>query len=76
MQHNAKDGTPKVVKECTLPLTGAAVVSQIITDLAAFEVDRERSVLTLTDLAKGVSLEEVRAKTGADFEVASTLGEF
>jgi 3-oxoacid CoA-transferase len=71
MEHCAKDGSPKIVNECSLPLTGARTVSQIITELATFVVDREAGTLGLTDLAEGVTLEEVRAKTGSDFGVWS-----
>ena len=74
MQHCAKDGSPKILKECSLPLTGARTVSQIITELAAFDVDRHSGGLQLTDLAEGVSLEEVKAKTGCEFTVRSSLG--
>ena len=71
MEHCTKDGSPKIVKECSLPLTGARTVSQIITELAAFNVDRQSGRLELTDLAKGVCLEEVRAKTGCEFSVSN-----
>ncbi|KAI0054173.1 3-oxoacid CoA-transferase [Auriscalpium vulgare] len=74
LEHCARDGTPKIVQECSLPLTGARAVSQIITELAAFDVDRANGGLTLVDLAEGVSLEEVRAKTGCDFNVRSNIG--
>ena len=74
MEHCAKDGSPKILKECTLPLTGARAVSQIITELGAFDVDRQTGKLTLTDLADGVSAEEVAAKTGCEFHVRSQLG--
>ncbi|GJJ12114.1 hypothetical protein Clacol_006355 [Clathrus columnatus] len=70
MEHCAKDGSPKILKECSLPLTGAKAVSIIITELAAFKVDRAVGQLILTDLAEGVELEEVRAKTGAEFQVS------
>ncbi|PKY05801.1 3-oxoacid CoA-transferase [Aspergillus campestris IBT 28561] len=72
--HTAKDGSPKIVGECSLPLTGANCVSTIITDLCVFEVDRARGQLTLTELAPGVKVEEVQAKTGASFVVAAQLG--
>lgn len=71
--HVAKDGSPKIVQECDLPLTGAKVVSTIITDLCVFEVDRKKGGLTLTELAEGVTVEDVRGKTGAKFEVAKDV---
>ena len=74
LEHCAKDGSPKILKECSLPLTGARTVSQIITELAAFDVDRHSGGLQLTDLAEGVSLEEVKAKTCCEFTVRSSLG--
>ncbi|KAK7035728.1 succinyl-CoA:3-ketoacid-coenzyme A transferase [Favolaschia claudopus] len=74
MEHCAKDGSPKILKECSLPLTGARTVSQIITELAAFDVDRVNGTLTLTDMAEGVTLDEVKAKTGCEFKVRENLG--
>ena len=76
MEHCAKDGSPKILKECSLPLTGARTVSQIITELAVFDVDRTEGTLELIDLADGVMLEEVRAKTGCEFKVRSQLGKW
>ncbi|KAF6799420.1 coenzyme a [Colletotrichum sojae] len=72
-EHVAKDGSSKVVQDCSLPLTGARVVSTIITDLCVFEVDRKNGGLTLTEVAPGVDVEEVRSKTDATFEVAKDL---
>ena len=76
MQHCSKDGTPKLVKECSLPLTGARAVSMIVTDLAVFDVDRAAGELTLTDIAEGVTLDELKAKTACDFKVADNIGTF
>ncbi|WFD30037.1 3-oxoacid CoA-transferase [Malassezia sp. CBS 17886] len=69
-EHVDKYGRPKIVQETSLPLTGERCVDQIITDLAVFRVDRERGCLTLIELQPGVSEEEVREKTGAQYEVA------
>ena len=74
-EHVAKDGSSKIVQECKLPLTGAKCVSTIITDLCVFEVNRKRGTLTLTETAPGVSVEDIRAKTDATFEVAPDLKE-
>jgi len=69
MEHTAK-GEPKILKECTLPLTGKGVVSLIITDLAVFEVDKTAMPsLTLVDHAPDVSIEDIRKQTLADFKV-------
>jgi 3-oxoacid CoA-transferase len=73
-EHVAKDGSSKIVQECGLPLTGARCVSLIITDLAVFEVNREKGGLRLIETAPGVSVEEIREKTEAKFEVAENLG--
>ncbi|KAL7795083.1 hypothetical protein V8C37DRAFT_401197 [Trichoderma ceciliae] len=72
-EHLAKDGSPKIVQECSLPLTGARCVGTIITDLCVFQVDREQGTMTLTELAPGVSVEEVRSKTDAAFTVADDI---
>jgi 3-oxoacid CoA-transferase subunit B len=71
MEHTAKDGAPKLLKRCALPLTGLRVVNLVITDLAAFEIDtRGDAGMSLIELASGVTLDEVRAKTEAVFSVA------
>jgi len=71
--HCNKHGEPKIVDTCSLPLTGARCVSMIITELAVFEIDRKAGVMTLTELMPGATLEEVKAKTGANFEVSPNV---
>ncbi|KHL24845.1 succinyl-CoA:3-ketoacid-CoA transferase [Croceibacterium mercuriale] len=63
MDHNAKDGTPKFIPECTLPLTGRDVVDMIVTDLAVFARPDHASPFRLVELAPGVTAEEIAGKT-------------
>ncbi|XP_023334599.1 succinyl-CoA:3-ketoacid coenzyme A transferase 1, mitochondrial [Eurytemora carolleeae] len=71
MLHNEKDGSPKILEMCTLPLTGEHCVDLIITELAVFKLDSQG--LTLVELCEDVDLERVRSSTGAKFQVASDL---
>ena len=70
MEHNEKSGAPKLVKACSLPLTGQKVVDLVVTELGVFEVNRGRTPVRLTALAPDVTLDEVRARTEADFDAA------
>ncbi len=67
MEHCAKDGSPKFIPACTLPLTGRNVVDMLITDLAVFKRDDHQSPFRLIELAPGVTAEEVAAKTTAHY---------
>jgi 3-oxoacid CoA-transferase subunit B len=70
MEHTNKAGASKLLKTCSLPLTGAGCIDVVITDLAVFTLQRGKTGLTLTQLAPGVTLDEVTAKTQAKFATA------
>ncbi len=70
MEHTEKSGAPKLVNACSLPLTGKSVVDLVVTDLGVFDVARGKRRLRLLELAPGVSVEEIKAKTEAAFEAA------
>lgn len=72
MEHCAKDGSPKILEECSLPITGKAVVDMLVTDLAVFDVDAAKG-MTLTELAPGATLEMVEARTGCPIRIADDL---
>src|SRR5438094_362763 len=69
MEHTSRDGSSKILKQCTLPITGKGVVNMIITDLCVFEVVPGQG-LVLKEVHPGVKLEDVRAKTACEFRVA------
>jgi 3-oxoacid CoA-transferase subunit B len=74
MEHAAKD-EPKLLHRCKLPLTGAGVVDMVITDLGVFMIDKKNDHgMTLVEIAPGVTKDQIRAKTEADYAVASNLG--
>ena len=67
MEHTNKAGESKILKKCDLPLTGTGCIDMIVSDLCVFTLERGRTGLTLVELAPGVTLEEVTAKTQARF---------
>ena len=73
MEHSEKSGAAKFKKECSLPLTGKGVVDLLITELAVFEIDRGGSGSRLVEIAHGVSLDEIKARTEAEFSLAPDL---
>jgi len=73
MEHCAKSGAHKILPACNLPLTGKKCVDLIITELAVFEVNKTAGGLTLIEHAEDVTVDEIRAKTGAAFAVSPNL---
>jgi 3-oxoacid CoA-transferase subunit B len=71
MTHTAKDGGHKILRSCTLPLTGVRVVDMIITELGVFTVGE--TGLTLTEKPADVTLDDLKQKTGCDFEISRSL---
>jgi 3-oxoacid CoA-transferase subunit B len=70
MEHTNKAGESKLLRKCTLPLTGTQCIDLIVTDLCVFALERGKTGLKLTELAPGVTLDEVKAKTQARFTSA------
>jgi 3-oxoacid CoA-transferase subunit B len=75
MEHNSKNGDPKFIPECTLPLTGKNVVDMIVTDLAVFQRPDHESPFRLIELAPGVTAEEVAARTTAHYAPLASTAE-
>jgi 3-oxoacid CoA-transferase subunit B len=73
MEHVSRNGTPKILPECTLPLTGEGVVDLIVTDLCVLACDKQAGGLTLIECAPGVTADEVVAKTGAPLKIVDGL---
>jgi 3-oxoacid CoA-transferase subunit B len=69
MEHANKQGQSKILPKCTLPLTGSACVDLVITDLCVFDLDRHAGGLTLLELAPGIGVDDVRARTEASFSL-------
>jgi 3-oxoacid CoA-transferase subunit B len=74
MEHVSKDGQSKLLKECTLPLTGKRVVDMVVSELGVFTIDKKgNGGVTLIELADGVTVDEVKAKTQAKLSIAPSL---
>jgi 3-oxoacid CoA-transferase subunit B len=73
MEHVNRNGSPKLIPRCTLPLTGLRCVHMLITDLCVMELDPSGHRFVLTELAPGATIDEIRAKTTAEFAVAGSL---
>jgi 3-oxoacid CoA-transferase subunit B len=74
MEHTTREGTPKILEQCTLPLTGLGVVNMIVTEMAVIDVSGEG--LVLREIAAGTTVEAVKAATGAPLSVPDTVGRF
>jgi len=72
MEHTAKDGSPKILDECTLPITGKNVVDMLVTDKGVFTVDKDEG-LTLIEISPFSSLEDIKGSTGCDFKISANL---
>ena len=74
MEHTTKDGAPKILRKCQLPLTGTKVVHMIVTEMAVIDVTPQG--LVLREVAADATVEAVRAATGATLHVAGEVGRF
>jgi len=72
MDHVARDGSPKIMERCSLPLTGRGVVDRIITDMGVFDCDKKSGLgLTLIEIAPGIKVDDIRSVTGCEFETVA-----
>ena len=74
MEHTAKGGKHKLLENCNLPLTGKRCVDMIITEMGVFEMSREKGCFVLTEIAEGVTVDQVQEATGFSLEVSPSLG--
>ena len=74
MEHTAKGGKHKLLENCNLPLTGKKCVDMIITEMGVFEMSREKGCFVLTEIAEGVTVDQVQEATGFSLEVSPSLG--
>ena len=72
MEHTDKKGNPKILSSCSLPLTGKNCIDMIITDMAVFDVVDKKG-LRLVEISDGVTVDDVKAATGCEFEVSKDL---
>ena len=73
MDQTSRDGSSKLLRRCTLPLTGSGVIDMVITDLGVFEIDKVAGHMVLVELADGVTLDEMKTKTEAAYTIADGL---
>jgi 3-oxoacid CoA-transferase subunit B len=73
MEHTNKNGAAKLIPHCTLPLTGRQCIDMVITDLCVFQIDKDKRRFCLTELAPGATVDEIKAKTSAQFSVADSV---
>ena len=73
MEHTAKGGKHKLLESCNLPLTGKKCVDMIITEMGVFEMSSEKGCFVLTEIAEGVTVEQVQEATGFSLDVSPTL---
>jgi len=73
MEHNAKNGAPKLIPQCTLPLTGRRCINMVITDLCVLQMDEDRQRFVLIEVAPDVTVEDIKAKTTAELIIPSQV---